>query len=308
VGAGNCLIELTATDAEGCVAECELRVTAEDCAEETCRVTGGGNSHSIDHAQHSDPGDGTNYYTHGGQAGAPATSGDQDFGEWTHRQHDGPAGRWTFHAGTHSAPPGTEVLTIACCDVPACEHAAANGNHKQLTWTGVGTFKTIQSQDFGDGNTAVTNGPGRTFHYVTVHIEDLGEPGSPPVEGCPDTEDGFPCGEADCDCPDFYRITIYKGVVPSPKPTNQNPHIDPSQLNTTDKIYEVYGYTEGGNLQIHAALGDINADEVVGPADLTLLLNNWGPCELFGIGDLNFDQKVDNTDVSILMEHWGPVE
>jgi hypothetical protein len=31
VGAGNCLIELTATDAIGCVAECELRVTAEDC-------------------------------------------------------------------------------------------------------------------------------------------------------------------------------------------------------------------------------------------------------------------------------------
>ena len=41
----------------------------------------------------------------------------------------------------------------------------------------------------------------------------------------------------DCDCPDFYRITIYADDTP------------------TTVIYQVYGYIKGGNLQIHPLTG-----------------------------------------------------
>ena len=69
-----------------------------------------------------------------------------------------------------------------------------------------------------------------------VHIEDLGEPGKggkvdPPADPCP--AEGSAGTEADCDCPDFYWISIY------------------DQGNPIEPIYEVYGYIKGGNLQIH---------------------------------------------------------
>lgn len=52
---------------------------------------------------------------------------------------------------------------------------------------------------------------------------------------------------ADCDCPDFYRITIYDGVDAAT--------LASSGPNKTDVIYEVYGYVDGGNLQIHPLTG-----------------------------------------------------
>jgi hypothetical protein len=42
----------------------------------------------------------------------------------------------------------------------------------------------------------------------------------------------------DCECPDFYRITIYAG------PTSD-----------TAVIYEASGWIKGGNLQIHPPTG-----------------------------------------------------
>ena len=45
-------------------------------------------------------------------------------------------------------------------------------------------------------------------------------------------------GDAKCECPDYYRITIYAG------PT------DASEI-----IYQVEGYINGGNLQIHPLTG-----------------------------------------------------
>ena len=56
---------------------------------------------------------------------------------------------------------------------------------------------------------------------------------------------------ADCECPDFYRIRIFAGVLPefdfdSGEITN---------LNKDDVIYAVYGYLNGGNLQIHKLTG-----------------------------------------------------
>ena len=42
---------------------------------------------------------------------------------------------------------------------------------------------------------------------------------------------------ADCDCPDFYMITIHETIDPG-----------------SAVVYEVYGYFDGGNAQIHAAI------------------------------------------------------
>ena len=75
-----------------------------------------------------------------------------------------------------------------------------------------------------------------TLHPFTVHIEDLGEPGKSGKQG-PDTGcslTGHAGGTANCDCPDFYHITIYNEAG-------------------TAVIYEVYGYVTGGNLQMHPA-------------------------------------------------------
>jgi hypothetical protein len=90
---------------------------------------------------------------------------------------------------------------------------------------------------------------GKTFHWFEVHIEDLGEPGKNGKggnnggntnlsEACP--LQGSAGGIANCDCPDFYHITIYAGFDPQTESANFN-----------DVIYEVFGYINGGNLQIH---------------------------------------------------------
>ena len=53
---------------------------------------------------------------------------------------------------------------------------------------------------------------------------------------------------ADCGCRDFYRITIYDGVYPDPATGEIVPNKD-------DVIYQVRGYIDGGNLQIHPPTG-----------------------------------------------------
>ncbi len=60
---------------------------------------------------------------------------------------------------------------------------------------------------------------------------------------------------ANCDCPDFYRITIYKGVLSTEVTYLPDGRIDPASLNMTDVIYEAFGYIDGGNLQIHPPTG-----------------------------------------------------
>jgi hypothetical protein len=60
---------------------------------------------------------------------------------------------------------------------------------------------------------------------------------------------------ANCGCPDFYRITIYDGVLASKVTRLTDGRIDPTSLDRTNVIYEVYGYIDGGNLQIHPPTG-----------------------------------------------------
>lgn len=227
-------------------------------------------------------------YTFGGQAGANTAKQPQPKGEWEHNNHVGPEGlQFAFHGGTASGGPGTEIDEIICTDEGWCEQARPAPN-KQIDFVGIGEFSNFQIDDAtyagdgvntfpgigdvvvgsggckpGNGPDACNNNPGPetgTYHWFQVHIEDLGEPGNKPEEGAVCPEDGSgnnPFAEppvvdnvADCGCADFYRITIYKGFDPVLVDGEVT-----GVINKTDKIYEVWGYLDGGNFQIHPLTG-----------------------------------------------------
>jgi len=208
-----------------------------------CRVTGGGNDTftedglgPLDDKLANAESDENGYrYTFGGQAGSPTGCQPQPWGNWTHSHHSGMKARFTFHAGTASAPEGTEIDWIECSDPPCCL-PAREAPTKQIDFDGVGTFKNIRLKNGSPLSwikkvDEVTGEPALFDFYV--HIEDLGEPGKggkvdPPGDDCPPA--GSAGGLANCSCPDFYWITIF------------NPDGDD---------YTVYGYIKGGNLQIH---------------------------------------------------------
>ena len=226
-----------------------------------CRVTGGGNDTSG--AALDGTWDGTfangrfrngngreNRYTFGGQAGANTALPPQPKGEWTHHQQSGPAGSFVFHGGTASAPPGTEIDVIVCSDPGGCSPSGDPPSPaKQIDFAGIGTFKNIKEQNSNPALAGVL--VGTSLHYFDVHIEDLGEPGNKikiqelKQLSCPDPGSGTDAfadppifNDADCGCGDFYRIRIYAGATKTGSP-----------------IYEVYGYINGGNFQIHHLTG-----------------------------------------------------
>ena len=230
-----------------------------------CRVTGGGvDTAGLDSL--SDVYDGTlaegkssgskgraNRYTFGGQAGAFTALQPQPYGEWTHHQQSGPSGRFVFHGGTASAP-GTEIDEIVCSDPGGCNPSGDPPSPaKQIDFSGVGTFKNINSEDPMLANVF----PGESFHWFEVHIEDLGEPGKGKKfynsSGCPPEGSGTDAfaalpvfvSPALCECPDFYRIRIFEAFYPEAL----------EAANMEDIIYSVHGYIDGGNLQIHNLTG-----------------------------------------------------
>jgi len=236
-----------------------------------CRVTAGINDNY-------DTGDGVNRYRAGGQAGAHTALQPQPAGEWTHRQRGGPAGRFTFHGGTASAPAGTEIDDIRCSDPGTCTPSGDPPSPaKQIDFDGIGTFKNIGSSnrtpDFvtaganvtaeGHGNTTFDG----TFHWFEVNMDDLGEPGNSnpeknPGDGNPELCPSIGFGEKGarplaetCDCSDFYRITIYDGVNAADVEWLADGSIDPESMNREDVIYQVWGYLNGGNIQIHHLTG-----------------------------------------------------
>ncbi len=236
-----------------------------------CRVTGGGNDtaginpaggwdETMAEGKSHGQGNGFNRYTFGGQAGASTGEQPQPMGEWTHHQQSGPDGSFVFHAGTASAPPGTEIDVIVCSDQGYCIPAREAPN-KQIDFAGVGTFKNIKNPSAALANVV----PGETYHWFEVHIEDLGEPGNesnsnnnPKNQTCPAGGSGTDAfadppvfNPANCDCADFYRIRIFAGVLPIFNPiTGEITNLDKSNV-----IYEVSGYIDGGNLQIHPPTG-----------------------------------------------------
>ncbi len=266
------------------------RIDRPPVEEIACRLTGGGvSSSTLDTGEiiyvwdgsmwRGEDTDEENRYQFGGQAGANTALPPQPKGEWQHHQQRGPFGSFSFHAGTASAPAGTEIIEIRCSDPGGC---APSGNppspNKQLDFDCIGTFSNIagggrapnwlipdaNARDEGRGNRTFDG----TFHYCEVNVDDLGE-GPDPAEGddvaCPPEgfgEKGDPTIPANCDCPDFYRITIYDGVdaadvVFVDVDGDGVDDIDPASLNTTDIIYEVDGYMgRGGNgLQLHDLTG-----------------------------------------------------
>jgi hypothetical protein len=258
----------------------EFEICDQPCG---CRFTGGGVDtdgnwdHSLENGEMIRNGagsvpEGVDRAQFGGQAGANTALPPQPAGEWTHHQQRGPSGRFTFHGGTASAPAGTEIDEIRCSDPGGCK---PSGNPpspaKQLDFDGIGTFKSIgkggNAPVFEIPANATAEGKGNktfdgTFHWFEVNIDDLGEPGgmnsgAPDSAECPSIGFGEKGAEelANCDCPDFYRIVIYDGVDAADVTWIEEGVIDPASLNTSDVIYEFYGYIDGGNLQIHHLTG-----------------------------------------------------
>ena len=209
----------------------------------------------------------------GGQAGANTAEPPQPAGEWTHHQQRGPSGSFTFHGGTASAPMGTEIDYIRCNDPVGCSPSGDPPSPaKQIDFEGIGTFKSIGK----GGKTPILEIPnpnvtaeGRgnktfdgTYHWFEVNIDDLGEKGglnSGALNSgiCPGTGfgDKGTVALANCDCPDFYRITIYNGVSADNVHWLWDGSIDTGPLRAQEVIYEFYGYIDGGNLQIHKPTG-----------------------------------------------------
>jgi hypothetical protein len=229
-------------------------------------------------------------YQFGGQVGARTAQQPIPSGEWQHHQQTGPSGSFSFHGGSSSAAPGTWIVDVRCSDPGFC-FPARPAPAKQLDFDGVGTFSNVgkgsKAPVFQLASPNVIpepvgkSGTPFTFHWFEVNIDDLGEPGrlntgAPNSAVCPGRGFGEksagifypdPVGQpgtsvmlgstplANCTCPDFYRITVYKGVLSSEVTFLPSGKVDPASVNRTDVIYQVYGYIDGGNLQIHPPTG-----------------------------------------------------
>jgi cysteine-rich repeat protein len=247
-------------DDDGCSNLCALPGEAIGC-----RFTGGG----VDRMDAKG-----NRATYGGQAGANTALPPQPKGEWTHTNHKGPAGHFTFHCGTASAPVGSEVIEIRCSDPEGCKPSGDPPSPaKQLDFDCIGTFRNLghgrNEPVFDIVSPNVEKGPpGKkkafdgTFHFAEINVDELGEPGAAKKGGdylfCPAT--GF--GEkgatplASCGCPDFYRITIHDGVDASAVTIDADGNINElGLLKSQPVIYEFHGYLDGGNLQLHHLTG-----------------------------------------------------
>jgi hypothetical protein len=260
-----------------------------------CRFTGGGVdtdgnwNHELEDGETVRNGAGSlpaglDRYQFGGQVGARTASQPQPSGEWQHHQQIGPSGDFSFHGGTNSAAPGTRIVDVRCSDPGFCD-PARDAPAKQLDFDAIGTFSNVgkgtKAPVFMIANPNVIPEPkGKaggafTFHWFEVNIDDMGEPGkfnsgAPNSAMCPGRGFGEKSGGpfpdpggpvlpstplGNCDCPDFYRITIYKGVLSTEVTYLPDGRIDPLSLNRTNIIYQSFGYIDGGNLQIHPPTG-----------------------------------------------------
>lgn len=247
-----------------------------------CRMTGGnvtinnaivGNPWSAKSSTAKTSKDASNLYTSytvGGQIGAPK-AGCADlpgaaFGEWTHTQHSGAEGSFTFHAGTHSAPDDAFIKCITCADPGWCVQARC-APFKQIFFEGTGVFKNEKGFNFKLPATCSTgvipySDKKHTLHYFKAHVGDFGEPGNSgkqksfdpnickwrsggvdlanliTLPSVPDPKFGDKGGQACDSCPDWYEIEIHCTAEPS-----------------SPVIYRGAGFITGGNYQIHPEVG-----------------------------------------------------
>ena len=268
-------------------------------SEACCRFTGGGVDSEMEHNGAGKLPAGIDRATFGGQVGANTALPPQPKGEWTHTQHKGPSGSFTFHGGTASAPAGTEIIEIRCSDPGGCKPSGDPPSPvKQLDFDGIGTFKNFGKAGTDreptwliDGANASCGSAGGkfrfdgTFHYFQVNVDDLGEPGNKSLDAasnpdiCPPLgfgEKGAPGDDlGDCRCADFYRITIYDGVDAADLTFLADGSIDPALWDDKAVIYEFYGYIDGGNLQIHHPTGYDRKLTYSDLVNLSLLAANW---------------------------------
>lgn len=218
-------------------------------------------------------------YTVGGQVGAPnagcVPGPDNQFGEWSHSHHENGVLKFSFHAGTNSAPDAAYIHCIACSDPFWCTQARC-APFKQIFWEGTGVFKNAKNTDSPIKLGGCTIDPwskpsdnGYTLHYYKAHVADFGEPGnsgkqksydpaicswqsggveiadtvlmSPNNPWLPDPKfpQFFDKGGVLCeDCPDWYEIEIRCSANPS-----------------SPMIYRAAGWLTGGNFQIHPEVG-----------------------------------------------------
>ncbi len=262
----------------------------EEAPELACRLTGGGvTTEEIDgqsllvwdgrtYLEGEELNNEPNTYQIGGQVGARTALDDPLSGEWNHHQQRGPAGSFVWHCGTSSAVTGTEIIDIRCSDPGGC---APSGNppspNKQIDFDCIGHFENVGSgpnktPDFITAGANVklgSKGKGKAFdgtlHFGYVNVDDLGE-GPDPAEGdpilCPINgfgEKGAPIEPANCDCPDFYRISILDGVDTNSVPKDADGRVTDAGillLKSQPVIYEVKGYLKAGNgLQLHKVTG-----------------------------------------------------
>jgi hypothetical protein len=216
------------------------------------------------------------WITTGGQINAPSGNTPVS-GHWVHSQHGGANGGFSFHAGTSSAPAGTEISSVECADPGWCVQARC-APFKQLFWTGVGNFANQHYSGVFPG-CPVTKGNKGTLHRVEVMIGDFGENDNPtrkegylpdqdpencnwsenlaadgyafptdmpwtaadavPLSSTPDPKFGYRDGQICDKCPDYYQIRIFCDESAS-----------------SDVIYEFAGYLQHGNYQIHPETGE----------------------------------------------------
>lgn len=284
------------TNGDGCSSTCTIELFG------GCRMTGGHNTVAPDGSVYVVPGDSeiiasvvsygngkknnattTQFkYTVGGQIGAPQAGcctpgvdcapGNGGYGEWEHSHHENGTLKFSFHAGTHSAPPDSYIQCITCSDPFWCVQARC-APFKQIFWEGTGVFQNPNpnsNSPFTLSGCTIDPVAGQThsLHYYQAHVGDFGEPGNTgnqksydaavcswhsggveventvlmqpqPPQADPKFPQFFDKGGVLCeDCPDWYEIEIHCTDSPS-----------------SPIIYKAAGYLTGGNHQIHPAVG-----------------------------------------------------
>ena len=209
-------------------------------------------------------------YTVGGQIGAPqagcADSPGAAFGEWTHTQHSGFEGSFTFHSGTNSAPDDSFIKCITCADPGWCVNARC-APFKQIFWEGTGVFHNEKGFSFKFNNCSWSipfSNKDKTYslHYYKAHVGDFGEPGNngkqksfdPGVckwrSGGVDPSNAVMIGAV--------RMTSSATRVAKPvRPvlTGTKSRSTARRILSSPVIYRGAGFITGGNYQIHPEVG-----------------------------------------------------
>jgi hypothetical protein len=223
------------------------------------------------------------WYNWSGQLGAPQAN-DPSFGENTIVQHNHPNyGDFTFHMGTNSASPGTEISQIECSDPGWCENARC-APFKQIFWEGIGEFENLHNNlgwQEACAGVAPKSGHGRnqipgTLHYARGHATDFGEPagdftGNPGNGPQPSADQCVQWTTGGLDIADTQLITGPNGESPpwpglhhgdkGSQECENCPDYFEFEIHCTDDpnspvIWSVSHFITRGNIQIHPPVGD----------------------------------------------------